>query len=208
MKFYHANPSPKKYEIMCNICEEIDNRAEYTPKSYVKKNWNYILDNGIYTDSFSPEAWKQFLIKVGEGIYREPDFIVLPDKMNDPTRTFCRSQAYYNLPKDLGISYYYVIQPTRDNYKTYIDHAKELKADGVFIGGNNKWSLLDIPEIMDLAHNNGLKVHIGKPKKLYQAYKVGADSIDSSSITRNRSYDRLRNLENKIREQKELGEFT
>jgi hypothetical protein len=76
--------------------------------------------------------------------------------------------------------------------------ADRLGADFVFIGGRNDWKRAYGADIVDAAHNRDLRVHIGNPggeNGLVWAYKIGADSVDTTTICQNGYWRYLRRLE-------------
>lgn len=62
----------------------------------------------------------------------------------------------------------------------------------LFIGGSVDWKWKNAQEWVQFAHDNGLLCHIGQVgqlKYMLDAYEFGADSIDSTSMVRNKSWD-------------------
>jgi len=62
----------------------------------------------------------------------------------------------------------------------------------IFIGGTEKWKWETAQEWSDFAHNNNKRLHIGRCgtlPHLKRAKEVGADSVDSTSFTRNDSWN-------------------
>lgn len=60
--------------------------------------------------------------------------------------------------------------------------------DGLFVGGTMPWKLKTAREWICLAHSYGKPCHIGRigtVERLIWAETIGADSVDSSSFTRN-----------------------
>ena len=67
----------------------------------------------------------------------------------------------------------------------------------LFVGGTLDWKWKTASMWVDYAHHNGMKLHIGRCgtlPRLLQAEKMGADSVDSTSIARNDSWDTIREL--------------
>lgn len=76
--------------------------------------------------------------------------------------------------------------------------AESIGADFVFVGGETRWKRAYGDEIVEEAHERGLCVHIGRPdgeEGLPWAYKIGADSLDTSTITQNGYWHYLDRLE-------------
>lgn len=62
----------------------------------------------------------------------------------------------------------------------------------IFIGGSVDWKWKTAEQWVNFAHENGKKCHIGKCgtlERLIYANKIGADSVDSTSFVRNKSWD-------------------
>jgi hypothetical protein len=85
--------------------------------------------------------------------------------------------------------------------------AFDLGCDGVFIGGTKEWKRKHSEEIILQAHIRGLDAHIARPmlpkpseafddeKGLRWCERIGADSVDTTTIARNQSWRHLRDLE-------------
>ncbi|MAH44279.1 hypothetical protein CMI37_00515 [Candidatus Pacearchaeota archaeon] len=61
----------------------------------------------------------------------------------------------------------------------------------IFVGGTADWKWKTAKDWVNFSHNNGKHCHIGRCgtlKYLEDAYKMGADSVDSSSFARNDSW--------------------
>ena len=59
------------------------------------------------------------------------------------------------------------------------------------VGGSVEWKWDTAKEWVDFAHDKEMKCHIGQVGQLHyliRAYEYGADSVDSSSIVRNKSW--------------------
>lgn len=68
------------------------------------------------------------------------------------------------------------------------------KIAGIFVGGTEKWKWQTAERWVKLAHENGLKCHIGRCgtfEKLLYAYEAGADSVDSTNFARNGNYKHI-----------------
>lgn len=66
----------------------------------------------------------------------------------------------------------------------------------IFVGGDLEWKWDTARRWIAFAHFHGLQCHIGRvgtPENLAKAQEWGADSSDSSSFVRNKSYDIIEN---------------
>lgn len=64
----------------------------------------------------------------------------------------------------------------------------------IFVGGDLPWKWSTAKQWADLAHDHGKKCHIGRAGEvndLHRAEMLGADSCDSSSIVRNKSWNNV-----------------
>ena len=202
--FYHGGASRPVLENIREACPSLTHGNGFTPSYYYDREHPYFLDNGAFTSDFNPEKWKEMLDEVLK-FDSNPDFVVLPDVFDNPQKTFDRARKYVIEVQKRDMPYYYVAQKPESAFQA-IHKAIELGADGVFIGGSWDWKQREAPKIINLAHENGLKAHIGMPNDYYWAYTTGADSMDSVTIGRNEDYNRARNLENKINSQKSLNQ--
>lgn len=202
MKFYHGGASRPVLKRIREICPSLTHGNGWTPNQFYEREHCYFLDNGAYTSDFNSEEWISMLDEA-EGFNSQPDFVVLPDVFNDPKATFERARNHVVEVQKRGFDYYYAAQKPESAGRA-VYKAIELGADGVFIGGSWDWKSRTALDIVNFAHENGLKAHIGKPGDYYWGYQTGADSMDSVSVGRNESYNRIRNLENKINSQRSL----
>jgi len=65
----------------------------------------------------------------------------------------------------------------------------------MFIGGSPEWKWATAAVWVDLAHKNGLRLHIGQAGRLgflRRAEELGADSVDSASFVRNNTFKILK----------------
>lgn len=65
---------------------------------------------------------------------------------------------------------------------------------GVFVGGDLEWKWTTAKEWADFAHDRGKICHIGRvgeAEDLHRAKMLGADSADSSSFVRNKSWHKV-----------------
>jgi len=68
----------------------------------------------------------------------------------------------------------------------------------IFVGGTKEWKWNNAGDWVEYAHSKGLKCHIGRcgtlDKMLY-AHDIGADSVDSTNFTRNKTWNVVEDFE-------------
>lgn len=131
-----------------------------------------------------------------------PDFIVWPDVYADAQATMelCRSlfdREAPLLPLRQDWTRYVVFQPgaSLDELFTW---AREMGANGVFVGGPRRWKRAVGAEIVVRAHKAGYRIHVGTPggvDGLTWAYRLGADSVDTTAVVQNGYWHYLERLE-------------
>jgi hypothetical protein len=75
---------------------------------------------------------------------------------------------------------------------------RDVAADGIFVGGPWRWKRAHGEEIVRRAHEEGIPVHLGNPgskEGLVWARRAGFDSVDTTSIFQNQTFDWLEALE-------------
>lgn len=156
----------------------------------------FIVDNGAFTGSFEPEQWLNLLDALAEYTYK-PDFVVLPDHYNDAEKTIENHRKWADEVLQRDLTPAFVLQPGLDE-EMQINLAARLGAEFVFVGGETRWKRAYGSEIVQMAHKNDLKVHIGNPsgpEGLAWAYRIDADSADTSSVTQSQAWHYLEKLE-------------
>ena len=159
--------------------------------------WPYFIDNGAFTAEFDPDEWLALLDTLDEKMPHPPDFVVLPDKLNDAEATIERHREWASAVFDRNLRPAFVMQPGLP-IKQQVALADGLGADLVFVGGECRWQRAHGEEIVERAHDRGLRAHIGNPGSkdaLLWCHKVGFDSADTTSIVRNDNWDWLDALE-------------
>lgn len=173
----------------------------WTPQHKGLETVPYIVDNGAYvaaqnSEPWDLDAWLELLDRMSEFSYG-PDFVVLPDEYNDAEGTIEKHRQYAPEVLDRGLPPAAVVQPGMD-VATQVRLADRIGAEFVFVGGENRWKRAYGHEIVENAHELGLKVHIGNPggkDGLEWSYKIGADSADTSSVVQNQFWHYLEKLE-------------
>ncbi|WP_201292972.1 hypothetical protein [Halobacterium bonnevillei] len=197
MRVYHGAPSPENLRKCRKAAPSHVHGACWTPQKMVAHEVPYFIDNGAFTEEFDPEAWRDLLATVDEEMPHPPDFVVLPDAFNDADGTLARHREYAEVVLDHGFEPAPVLQPGR-SVTSQVAIADGLGADIVFLGGECRWQRAHGEEIVEEAHDRGLCVHIGNPgssEGLVWAYRVGFDSVDTSSILQNQYFHWLEDLE-------------
>ncbi|WP_229773934.1 hypothetical protein [Halocalculus aciditolerans] len=176
----------------------------------------FFVDNGAFTDSFEWESWFDALEKAKVEMPRLPDFIVWPDVHGDAEATFELCDRLFNvelnregralLARRRDFDRFIALHPGLPLDEQF-DRALSLGADGVFVGGPSRWQRSRGAEIVRRAKDVGcrgvketsrLRVHLGNPgsaEGLVWAYRVGFDSVDTTSIFQNQSWGWLEALE-------------
>jgi len=174
----------------------------WTPQNVGLETVPFFVDNGEFVankngEEWDSDEWLALLDRLSEFAYK-PDFIVLPDAYDDAEATIQRHREWASEVIDRGLDPAFVMQPGLDE-QMQVNLAGELGAEFVFVGGADRWTKALGPEIVDMAHKKGLKVHIGSPpggsEALAWAYQIGADSADTSSVTASQAWNWLENLE-------------
>jgi hypothetical protein len=161
----------------------------------------YIVDNGEYVaakngEEWSKEAWTDLLDTVAAHPW-PPDFVVLPDVYNDAEATLERHREHIDEVLSRGLRPAAVIQPGMDE-TTQLRLAERIGAGVAFVGGENRWKRTMGQQMVADAHDLGLAVHIGNPGVpggLEWAVRIGADSVDTSSIVASEAWHHLDELE-------------
>jgi hypothetical protein len=116
-----------------------------------------------------------------------PDFIVAPDIVGGGFASLRFSLRWLDeLPPQHD--YYFAVQDglAHKDVRPHLEHVT-----GLFIGGSVDWKWTTAGEWIALAHDHGIKAHIGRVGTVAHqvlARQLGADSIDSSSWSQNDSH--------------------
>jgi hypothetical protein len=193
MKIYHGVPTPKKIEKCRSLAPSHEHGAEWLPHRMTDHGWDYILDNGAYTDGFDAYEWYRGLQRASS-MSNSPDFVVLPDSFGDWEQTKRLHRAYAWWVPDAWQTAT-VAQPG-GMPEEIVRFAIEMGSSTIFVGGGKQYQREYADQLTMTAHDYGLRVHIGEPgPDLSWARDLGADSVDSTSIVRNGYYERLESLE-------------
>jgi len=181
-------------------------RAMLLPSAwkYGTHRHGYAIDNGAFKSWIEKTPWneKPFYSILDRSLKWNPsDFVVLPDIVGGGLSSIRLSCDHLARVKSYG---YPIYLPIQDNvplkcldWKTIPNTHSKLyeEIDGVFLGGTTFEFKKSIgKQLYNIAKDRGLKFHIGKigtKEKLEWAISVNADSVDSSSISRARTWDIL-----------------
>jgi len=162
----------------------------------------YVVDNGAYADGFDMDRWLATLDRAKTEHPRWPEWIVWPDVFNDAeaTRELCKSLFDRDaslLPRRTDFTRYVVFQPGLSLDELF-EFARSVGADGVFVGGEQRWQRAHGAAIVERAHDRGWPVHLGNPggaDGLVWAYETGFDSADTTTVVQNQYWHYLDRLE-------------
>lgn len=143
-----------------------------TPRG-IREGRKWALDNGAFT-GFNKEKFLKKLEDLKE--YKDTClFIVAPDVMQDPQKTFENFVKWKEILKDWPVAY--VAQDGQENYK-YPEF------DWLFIGGSTKWKMgKGAIKCIEYAHSINKPVHVGRvnSKKRYEYFrKLACKSCDGT----------------------------
>lgn len=192
MKIYTAFGSKKKLKeikqldigLMLNSNWDNGLRALHLPY--------FAVDNGAFTSYLQNTQWneEQFynLLNDLKKNHLNPDFVVIPDVVANSHATLTLAYKhswklkYYNWPLYLAL---------QDGMKEHEiePHLPHIK--GLFLGGTMEWKEKTLEKWIKFAHENNLKIHVGRfgtEKRILRAKMLGVDSIDSSNFMRHEKY--------------------
>lgn len=157
---------------------ECTQRGELPPRRHP---WFY--DNGAFGDwkAGRPFDVEQFNADV-EAIKRSgdrPRFVVLPDLVAQGAASLAESARW--IPRLAPVAPLYLVAQDGMTPADIAPLAAHLR--GVFVGGTLGWKIRTGAEWVRGAHALGLACHIGRvgtAKRIRWAFRIGADSIDSS----------------------------
>ncbi len=150
----------------------------------------WIVDNGAYDDFLKhrPFDERMFLKRIGQLMELpesgRPEWVVCPDKVASRESLAFSTSWRRRLPDELN--WYLAIQDGMERDEVHLA-VNRFGFDGLFIGGSTRWKNERAWYWVELAHEWGLKAHLGRangPKRLQWAINIGADSLDGTGWTR------------------------
>jgi len=184
MKAYLGEPTGK----IANEMKDLGIGACISPftKQNIRRHAFWFLDNGAFTywkrrQPFSEKAFYKLLNKAE--LHKRPDFVILPDLVASP-QSLKFSESWLNRLEREGYRHNWALAlqdgMTADDIKAFLRGAP---ISVLFVGGTIEWKLRTGHKWVELAHEQGIKCHIGRVgsmKRVIWARRIGADSIDSS----------------------------
>lgn len=169
---------------------ECCNRGEYPPRRRP-----FFLDNGAFSDwkngrDFDGAAfWFDLLCALADPC--PPDFVVCPDRVATGLASLAFSRHWLELCESrLRALRSWVVLAAPRWYLAVQDgmSADDVRAafdgfSGIFVGGTLEWKLRTGEQWVRLAHELGVKCHVGRvgtARRVRWAARIGADSIDSA----------------------------
>lgn len=116
------------------------------------------------------------------------DFIVCPDIIAGGLDSYSLSQSWAANELKTAPKLALVVQ---DGMKPELLGSVK-RWSHIFVGGTKEWKWKITRMWVEFAHENGKECHIGQCGRLeylLNAYEMGADSVDSTSFTRNDSFE-------------------
>jgi len=162
--------------------------------SEVQKFYNEVpifIDNGAF------EAWRRGMpwskLRFYDLLERcwkngiNADFIVCPDIVAGGLKSLEHSMKWADNLQPARLALAVQDGMTISN----VDRNDLSQFTHIFVGGSVEWKWKTAEEWVKYAHSKGLKCHIGRCgtlERLRYAKKIGADSVDSTSWIRNKSW--------------------
>jgi hypothetical protein len=156
------------------------------PREWPPRRTPWVLDNGAFAASraggpFDETAWLAVL-KSAKG--SPPDFAIAPDVVGKGFDSVAFSCLWLARCEVLDVPWYLALQDgVEHDERTVRAAVMGYGFDGVFVGGSLAWKLEHGARLVALAHEMGVRCHIGRvgtAKRVRWAMRIGADSIDSS----------------------------
>lgn len=195
MIVYIPGSGPKK---RLDFCRKNDIGSLFSPywSNYPSpEDKKYIVDNGAYRAYLKGEIldinkFYNFLGKIDKCCY-PPDFVCIPDIVADGKKSFEFSFSHIGkIPEKF--KKFWVVQDGQ--YPAMIEETVIHLIDGLFIGGSTIWKWRTAHLWIELAHDYGLRCHIGRVgtwKNFLRAYNLGADSVDGSTPMRHNQLHKI-----------------
>jgi len=148
----------------------------------------YFIDNGAFGywikgKEFNPTPFLN-LVEKSLRANKKADFLVLPDLIGKGKESLEFSSKWAEELKGVGIPFALALQDGMEEVEVEeFVRVHDIKV--LFVGGTTKWKWKTAPKWVKLAKKLGIKCHIGRVpsvKRVYQARKVGAHSIDTTAV--------------------------
>lgn len=208
MRIYHGHPSEPSLAKCRDLAPSFEHGAEFSDKVGRRDYDNpYIVDNGAFAAFKNDEEWDsdEFveMLEWTKDNIREPEWVVVPDVVGETQATYERSREWVD---EIDHATYQPVQDGMD-IDMAIDFTLETGSEGVFIGGSKEWKKRTAKDWIDIAHDNNLKAHVARPWDLLAAYRMGADSCDTTTVVAWGSWDKLRTLEAHTHEKADITTY-
>jgi hypothetical protein len=143
----------------------------------------FVLDNGAYTDwtakrPFQGTKFLRYVEKL-EAAKLEPSWVVLPDIVAGGMRSLAFSFGW--MDRLIGWPCYLAVQDGMGRIQVERE-IKGARLAGLFVGGTLRWKIATARMWREVAHQNGLRLHVGRVgtyRRVLWAQRIKADSIDS-----------------------------
>ena len=153
------------------------------------------LDNGAFQCSrrgfpFMESVFLRTIEKAYE-VGLDLDFIVCPDIVGGGKRSLDFSLAWAD-GKLMSTPRLALVVQDGIKPNDLIEYRIQDRFSHVFVGGSVEWKWATAAEWVAFAHERDIKAHIGQAGQLQHlvaADRMGADSVDSTSIVRNQKWD-------------------
>jgi hypothetical protein len=157
------------------------------PRKYYRNLHHLAIDNGAFSCWINGKPFDgEKLLRILEQYETVPvDFVVCPDIVAGGLSSLQFSLEWEERLR--GWPLYLAVQ--NDMPELDVERAME-DFDGLFVGGTMDFKYKTSEIWIALAHEHGLKCHIGRigtVHRLQWAERIGADSVDSTNFTRNDS---------------------
>lgn len=177
--------------------------ATWTPQKMTHHDWPYIIDNGVWSAWANDETWSEDgwlgMLKEIKQMPKEPEFVVLPDVIGKGEESLQRSKKYVGYAEQHTTAL--AVQDGM-NTENAVREAVDMGCEWIFVGGTAAWKRNTADKYVMTPHDYGLECHVagpGLPDGLLWAERIGADSVDTTTIARSGSYRHLRTIEEQQR---------
>lgn len=185
IKTYFGAPQRALGELLAEI--GIGACVSPTTKKHFDSYLFYFLDNGAFKYWLKGEPFKERpffnLIEKSLKSGKRADFLVLPDLIGRGKESLEFSASYAEKLKGIEIPFALALQDGMEEGEVR-DFVSCYCVEVLFVGGTTRWKWETAPKWVRLAEELGIKCHIGRVpsvKRIYQARKLGAHSIDSTA---------------------------